>query len=184
MSYNHILTNDEPLPEQWLVYCAVFASTLSRVEACKQSKLDPRTVEKHDEHPSVKAQIARNIQTICDRATVDAAYVLKALVDMLESDIVQGMTARGDWLPLHQWPEPLRRRVESLEFNSETGELTKVKLTTSLAVIDRLGKHTDVAAFEERQRVTHDIGNALADRLTRARQRSGLTIEGETVSNG
>jgi len=111
---------------------------------------------------------------------VDATWVLKRLVAMAEADRADLYDENGALLPVHDWPEVWRKgmvtgiEVEELFDGSgdnrvHIGRVKKIRTETPLAVLQTIGKHVRVNAFQE---TVHHTGlDALGDRLERALKR-------------
>ena len=173
----------EQLAPEWLVFCAVYAKNFDIAKSCEKANLPIKYVRDNLDHPVIQKQIARHVKTVCDKAEVDKVYILRQLVDLLEADMTEGMNEYGQWLPIHQWTDRLRKKLVVLECDSVTGTPTKVKFESTLSIIDRLGKHVEVGAFEERSRVVHDVSD-LAVAIEESRKRAtGHLIEGEVIND-
>ena len=163
----------QTLSNEWIIYCASYAKTLSLEKACVASGLSVSYARQHSRNKLVMLGIAKNLRTIVEASNVSATDVLNHLADMMESDVGDLYDSLGNFLPLKQWPKIWRQMVSSLEVY-ETGVPHKVKFVDKLKVIELVGKHVNVAAFEERHKHIHDVSDRLAERIGKARSRAML----------
>jgi Phage terminase, small subunit len=128
----------------------------------------------------VAAAIAAANNSRISRVQVDADYVLKRLFEMAEADRADLYDANGDLLPVKKWPEVWRKgmvggiKIEALfdgtgKDRVQIGHTKEVKTVDTLSILQTLGKHIKVNAFQEVVKV--DGVDALADRMERALRR-------------
>lgn len=170
------------LTPNWIAYAAAFAQTLNMQKARDASGLTVNAVKVHHNDSLVQSEIAKNMNQIIDKANVDKAMVLNKLYHFTEADIAEIFyPGTQQYRPLQEWPKELRQQLVSFEICPITGMITKARFIDKLKVIALMGKHVDVGAFEERQRHVHDVSDRLAEKMSAARLRSPVTIEGEVV---
>lgn len=131
-----------------------------------------------------KTRIDQAIQEAKDqrseRTNVNADYVLRRLFEMAEADRADLYDEKGNLLPVKDWPEVWRKgMVTGIEIDAlyegsgeeriQVGHVKKIRTETPLAILQTLGKHISVNAFQEQVKVTGL--DALAERLARAGQR-------------
>lgn len=141
--------------------------------------IGPENLEK----PDIKAAVARALDERSKRVQVDADYVLRRLYEMAEAnmnDLCHKET--GDLLPVSEWPEVWQKgMISGIEIDAlyegrgedrvQIGHTKKIKQVERLSVLQTLGKHVRVNAFQET--VNHVGLDALGDRLERAAKRGG-----------
>lgn len=101
---------------------------------------------------------------------IDAAYVLRRLVEIDRMDVLDILNDDGSLKAISQWPKTWRITLQGLDiaktvqnFNEETAEtiLKKIKWPDKVKNLELLGKHVSVQAFKEQieQKVTatHNI---------------------------
>ncbi|MFB0711462.1 terminase small subunit [Buttiauxella noackiae] len=98
---------------------------------------------------------------------IDAAYVLKRLVEIDRMDVLDILTDSGDLKPVKDWPVTWRTTLSGLEVTAMMGDgdtaalLKKIKWPDKVKNLELLGKHISVQAFKEQveQKVTavHNI---------------------------
>lgn len=129
---------------------------------------------------SVKAEIETAKQDRSERVNVNADYVLRRLFEMAEADKADLYDDAGNLLPVKDWPEVWRKgMVTGIEVNElfdgrgdqreQIGFVKKVHHVNTLSILQTLGKHISVNAFQDQVKVTGL--DALADRMARARAR-------------
>lgn len=133
-------------------------------------------------HAVISEAVRNALDERSKRVQVDADYVLRRLYEMAEADRKDLYDADGNLLPVKDWPEVWRKgMVTSIEIDAlyegrgedrvQIGYVKKVRTETPLAILQTLGKHVRVNAFQDI--VEHKGLDSLADRLARAAKRSG-----------
>jgi phage terminase small subunit len=105
-----------------------------------------------------EAQAARS-----EQIGIDAAWVLKRLVDEADADLADLYDGDGSLRPVHEWPDIWRKGlvagldVEEIRADGAViGHVRKLKLSDRIKRIELIGKHVDVQAF--REQVEHKGG--------------------------
>lgn len=90
---------------------------------------------------------------------VDAAYVLRRLVEIDQMDVLDIMTDDMSIKPVSQWPASWRRYLSGFDLadmfegrgedREMVGILKKIKWPDKVKNLELLGKHVDVQAFKE-----------------------------------
>lgn len=89
---------------------------------------------------------------------IDAAYVLRRLVEIDQMDVLDILNDDGSLKAISLWPKSWRTTLTGLDisttilnFNEETAEtiLKKIKWPDKVKNLELLGKHVDVQAFKE-----------------------------------
>jgi len=133
--------------------------TANRIAAQLLSKLDIQ-----NSIAQLKAQ--RN-----EQVNIDAAYVLRRLVEIDQMDVLDIMTDDMSIKPVSEWPASWRRYLSGFDLadmfegrgedREMVGILKKVKWPDKVKNLELLGKHVSVMAFKEQidQKVTatHNI---------------------------
>lgn len=130
----------------------------------------------------IQAAIDLAKQERTERVQIDADYVLRRLYEMAEADRADLYDDNGNLLPTKEWPEVWRKgMVTGIEIDAlfegygddriQIGHVKKVRTETPLAILQTLGKHIKVNAFQDQVKVTGL--DTLAERLARAAKRNG-----------
>lgn len=115
-----------------------------------------------------------------ERTSVDAAWVLKRLVAEVDADMGDLYGPDGEMLPIADWPLIWRTGlivgIDSEEIENEgtrVGVVRKVKQSDRIKRLELIGRHVGVQAFKDQ--VDVKVTDGLADRLARAKARTGLS---------
>lgn len=113
-----------------------------------------------------------------ERLNIDAAYVLRRLVEIDQMDVADILKEDGTLKPVSEWPKSWRTTLSGMEvattirdFDESTTEtlLKKIKWPDKVKNLELLGKHVDVQAFREQVKADHTVESlsSLMDELTR-----------------
>lgn len=84
---------------------------------------------------------------------IDAAYVLKRLVEIDQMDVLDILLANGELKPIKDWPKTWRTTLSGMDVTEMAGDaaglLKKIKWPDKVKNLELLGKHVDVQAFKE-----------------------------------
>lgn len=128
-------------------------------------------------NPEIAAAIDAAKVKRSEQAGIDAAWVLRRLVEEAEADLADLYDDKGDLRPIVEWPLIWRQGlVQGIEINAlyegrgddrvQIGHVHKIKLDNRIRRIELIGKHVRVNAFQEN--VHHTGLEGLGDRLDRA----------------
>ncbi|RVT36892.1 terminase small subunit [Acinetobacter indicus] len=95
-----------------------------------------------------EAQARRQEQT-----QIDAAYVLRRLVEIDQMDVLDIMDDDGNVKPLRDWPKIWRQyisNIETISVDDGEGWLKKIKWPDKVKNLELLGKHVSVGAFKDK----------------------------------
>ncbi|MGO3934490.1 terminase small subunit [Rhodopseudomonas pseudopalustris] len=133
-------------------------------------------------HPAIMTAIDAAKTKRSAALEIDAAFVLRRLVDEVEADLADLYTDKGNLKPVDEWPEIWRKGlVAGVEIDAlyegtgadriQIGEVKKLRLSDRVRRLELIGKHIRVNAFQEQVAVKGL--DTLADRLERAKKRAG-----------
>lgn len=118
---------------------------------------------------------------VAPKVAANKELVLDRLAEMVEADLADLYDeATGNLLPVHEWPEVWRKGLVAGIDTTKVGDefevtVTKTKAESRLRVLELLGKHVDVKAFQES--VVHEhqlnIREAFARRKQAAQSNNG-----------
>lgn len=84
---------------------------------------------------------------------IDAAYVLRRLVEIDQMDVLDILLANGELKPINDWPKTWRTTLSGMDVTEIAGDaaglLKKIKWPDKVKNLELLGKHVDVQAFKE-----------------------------------
>lgn len=181
-----------PLQERFcLEYIKDLNATAAARRAGSKSK-DPRSVgAQWLGKPHIQARIAQLKAERAEELKIDAAWVLRRLVEEVQADISDILDAGGHVLPVCDWPDVWRRglvqgfKAEEIfvgkgKTRMKTGRMLEVKISDRLRRLELIGKHIDVNAFREQLGVggpdggpveVEDVRAELSRRIARIAER-------------
>lgn len=84
---------------------------------------------------------------------IDAAYVLRRLVEIDQMDVLDILLANGELKPIKDWPKVWRTTLSGMDVTEMAGDaaglLKKIKWPDKVKNLELLGKHVTVQAFKE-----------------------------------
>lgn len=84
---------------------------------------------------------------------IDAAYVLRRLVEIDQMDVLDILLSNGELKPIKDWPKTWRTTLSGMDVTEIAGDtpslLKKIKWPDKVKNLELLGKHVDVQAFKE-----------------------------------
>lgn len=95
-----------------------------------------------------EAQAKRQEQT-----QIDAAYVLRRLVEIDQMDVLDIMDDQMKIRPVNEWPKVWRQYVvnlDNLELSDGEGCFKKIKWPDKVKNLELLGRHVSVGAFKDK----------------------------------
>lgn len=88
-----------------------------------------------------------------EQTGIDAAYVLRRLVEIDEMDVLDILLANGELKPIAQWPKVWRTTLSGMDVTEMAGDaaglLKKIKWPDKVKNLELLGKHVTVQAFKD-----------------------------------
>jgi phage terminase small subunit len=131
------------------------------------------TASKLLKKPSVVALLNAQRRARSEQAAIDAAWVLRRLVQEAEADLADIYDSKGALRPVEQWPLIWRQGLlvgvdvqEIIVGSVKIGETKKLRLADRIKRLELIGKHVGVQAFKEQIEVTGL--DKLGERLARA----------------
>jgi len=88
-----------------------------------------------------------------EQTGIDAAYVLRRLVEIDEMDVLDILNANGELKPIKDWPKVWRTTLSGMDVTEMAGDaaglLKKIKWPDKVKNLELLGKHVTVQAFKD-----------------------------------
>ena len=116
----------------------------------------------------IKPNIAKAIEEAqnkrAEQTQIDAAYVLKRLVEIDQMDVLDIMDDQMKIRPVNEWPKVWRQYVvnlENLELSDGEGCFKKIKWPDKVKNLELLGKHVSVGAFKDKIEHSGDPNNPI-----------------------
>lgn len=130
--------------------------------------------------PEVQAQLNRAFAERQQRVIGDADFVLRRLMEHAGADMADIYSESGELLPMREWPLIWRQGlvvgVEHATIPGTEVRITKVRLADRTKLLELLGKHVKVNAFEERHQHQHEAGSTLAGLLKQLAVGGGAAV--------
>lgn len=90
---------------------------------------------------------------------IDAAYVLRRLVEIDQMDVLDILLPNGELKPIKDWPKTWRTTLSGMDVTEMPGDvpgfLKKIKWPDKIKNLELLGKHVVVQAFKENVKNEH-----------------------------
>ncbi|EEM1817977.1 terminase small subunit [Salmonella enterica subsp. enterica] len=161
-------------------YLVDLNATQAAIRAGYSEKTAPVIGSENLTKPNVQDRIAELKGERNAKVEIDAAYVLRRLVEIDQMDVLDIMTDDMSIKPVSEWPASWRRYLSGFDLadmfegrgedREMVGILKKIKWPDKVKNLELLGKHIDVQAFKEK--VEHSGEISLIDRIQEARKRA------------
>lgn len=130
---------------------------LNATQAAIRAGYSEKTAKEIGSENLTKPNIAKAIQEAQSKRTeqtqIDAAYVLRRLVEIDQMDVLDIMDDQMKIRPVNEWPKVWRQYVvnlENLELSDGEGCFKKIKWPDKTKNLELLGKHVSVGAFKDK----------------------------------
>ena len=130
---------------------------LNATQAAIRAGYSEKTAQQMGSENLLKPVIAKAIQEAQNKRTeqtqIDAAYVLKRLVEIDQMDVLDIMDDNGNVKPIKDWPKTWRQyisNIETISLEDEVGWLKKIKWPDKVKNLELLGRHVSVGAFKDK----------------------------------
>lgn len=164
----------ELTPQQTLFIEAYLANNFSVPAAAQAAKITPATGRRWVTQPAIKRGIEARLTRSPDgrQRTVDAAAVLEQLASMLAFDPARFLRVEGGELVV-DWSRASADDIRNVQsYRARDGVVTEVKLPDRAKLLELIGRHIDVQAWQERQVIEVQNAEALVERLQAGRRRA------------
>ena len=119
---------------------------------------------------SISEAIAEAQNKRTEQTQIDAAYVLKRLVEIDQMDVLDIMDDQMKIRPVNEWPKVWRQYVvnlENLELSDGEGCFKKIKWPDKVKNLELLGRHVSVGAFKDKVEHSGPNGGDINVTITR-----------------
>ena len=130
---------------------------LNATQAAIRSGYSEKTAKSIGQENLTKPDIQKAIEEAQNKrqeqTQIDAAYVLKRLVEIDQMDVLDIMDDDGHFKPLRDWPKIRRQyisNIETISMDDGEGWLKKIKWPDKVKNLELLGKHVSVGAFKDK----------------------------------
>lgn len=141
---------------------------LNATQAAIRSGYSEKTAKSIGQENLTKPDIQKAIEEAQNKrqeqTQIDAAYVLKRLVEIDQMDVLDIMDDQMKIRPVNEWPKVWRQYVvnlENLELSDGEGCFKKIKWPDKVKNLELLGKHVSVGAFKDKIEHTGPNGGAI-----------------------
>ena len=120
--------------------------------------------------PDIQKAIEEAQSKRAEQTQIDAAYVLRRLVEIDQMDVLDIMDDQMKIRPVNEWPKVWRQYVvnlENLELSDGEGCFKKIKWPDKVKNLELLGKHVSVGAFKDKIEHTGPNGGDINVTITR-----------------
>lgn len=157
------------LTDKQEMFCREYLIDLNATQAAFRAGYSENTARKIGSEnlskPDIQNRIAELKVQRNEQVNIDAAYVLKRLVEIDQMDVLDILLANGELKPIKDWPKTWRTTLSGMDVTEMAGDdpgfLKKIKWPDKVKNLELLGKHISVQAFKEQidQKVTatHNI---------------------------
>ena len=130
---------------------------LNATQAAIRAGYSEKTAKEIGSENLTKPNIAKAIQEAQNKrqeqTQIDAAYILRRLVEIDQMDVLDIMDDQMKIRPVNEWPKVWRQYVvnlENLELSDGEGCFKKIKWPDKVKNLELLGKHVSVGAFKDK----------------------------------
>ncbi|HHQ6550895.1 TPA: terminase small subunit [Serratia fonticola] len=163
------------LTDKQEMFCREYLIDLNATQAAIRAGYSERTARalgcENLTKPDIQIRIADLKAQRNEQVNIDAAYVLRRLVEIDQMDVLDIMTDDMSIKPVSEWPASWRRYLSGFDLadmfegrgedREMVGILKKIKWPDKVKNLELLGKHVSVMAFKEQidQKITatHNI---------------------------
>lgn len=128
-------------------------ATQAAIRAGYSDKTANRTASENLSKPDIQNRIAELKAERNEQVNVDAAYVLRRLIEIDEMDVLDILLANGELKPIKDWPKTWRTTLSGMDVTEMAGDaaglLKKIKWPDKVKNLELLGKHVTVQAFKD-----------------------------------
>lgn len=130
---------------------------LNATQAAIRAGYSEKTAKSIGQENLTKPDIQKAIEEAQNKRTeqtqIDAAYVLRRLVEIDQMDVLDIMDDDGNVKPLRDWPKIWRQyisNIETISLDDGEGWLKKIKWPDKVKNLELLGRHVSVGAFKDK----------------------------------
>ncbi|WP_210506704.1 terminase small subunit [Pantoea ananatis] len=159
------------LTDKQEMFCREYLIDLNATQAAIRAGYSEKTARASGHEnltkPDVQSRIADLKSQRNEQVNIDAAYVLRRLVEIDEMDVMDILLANGELKPVMDWPKVWRTSLSGIDVTEIAGDaaglLKKIKWPDKVKNLELLGKHVTVQAFRDQVKTEHDVVGTLSD---------------------
>lgn len=130
-------------------------------------------------HRGIRVLLLQLAARVVETTAIDAAWLLNRLAELAEVDLADLVDEHGAVKSIVDMPEAARRLIQGIEVRELwegvgaqrhlVGQVTKLKLADRVRVLELIGRHVDVQAWQDNVAIRD--ADALVERINAGRQR-------------
>ena len=159
------------LTDKQEMFCREYLIDLNATQAAIRAGYSEKTARASGYENLTKPDIQSRITDLKlqrnEQVNIDAAYVLRRLVEIDEMDVLDILLENGELKPVMSWPKVWRTSLSGIDVTEIAGDaaglLKKIKWPDKVKNLELLGKHITVQAFREQVKTEHDVVGTLSD---------------------
>lgn len=145
------------LTDKQEMFCREYLIDLNATQAAIRAGYSEKTARasgcENLTKPDIQNRIAELKADRNEQVNVDAAYVLRRLIEIDEMDVLDILLANGELKPIKDWPKVWRTTLSGMDVTEMAGDaaglLKKIKWPDKVKNLELLGKHVTVQAFKD-----------------------------------
>lgn len=145
------------LTDKQEMFCREYLIDLNATQAAIRAGYSEKTARasgcENLTKPDIQNRIAELKAERNEQVSVDAAYVLRRLIEIDEMDVLDILLANGELKPIKDWPKVWRTTLSGMDVTEMAGDaaglLKKIKWPDKVKNLELLGKHVTVQAFKD-----------------------------------
>ena len=145
------------LTDKQKMFCREYLIDLNATQAAIRAGYSEKTARasgcENLTKPDIQNRIAELKAERNEQVNVDAAYVLRRLIEIDEMDVLDILLANGELKPIKDWPKVWRTTLSGMDVAEMAGDaaglLKKIKWPDKVKNLELLGKHVTVQAFKD-----------------------------------
>lgn len=145
------------LTDKQEMFCREYLIDLNATQAAIRAGYSEKTARasgcENLTKPDIQNRIAELKADRNEQVSVDAAYVLRRLIEIDEMDVLDILNANGELKPIKDWPKVWRTTLSGMDVTELAGDaaglLKKIKWPDKVKNLELLGKHVTVQAFKD-----------------------------------
>ncbi|MCG7388762.1 terminase small subunit [Pantoea sp. ACRSB] len=146
------------LTDKQEMFCREYLIDLNATQAAIRAGYSESTANRIAANLLSKVDIQNRVSELKtmrnEQVCVDAAYVLRRLVEIDQMDVLDILLANGELKPIKDWPKVWRTTLSGMDVTETAGDaaglLKKIKWPDKVKNLELLGKHVTVQAFKDK----------------------------------
>lgn len=145
------------------LFCQEYLIDLNATQAAIRAGYSQKTAQEQSSRLLSNVMVQELISKLkserIEEVGIDAAYVLKRLVEIDQMDVLDILLPNGELKQIKDWPKTWRTTLSGIDVAEMPGDvpgfLKKIKWPDKVKNLELLGKHISVQAFKEQASHEH-----------------------------